>query len=95
MNGKWASETNGQSWSIKKVDGKWLLTWWRATQWGCNISDAPAVVKVDENGDLEITIASFKCMSDFVAKLKKSGDGFKGRATMNTGMRLEVALTLK
>jgi len=96
MNGRWASTTNGQIWSVRRnSNGQWLMTWWRATQWGCNVSDAPVIVKADGNENLEISVASFGCMSDFVAKMKKDGDGYRGTVTANTGIAFEAKVTLK
>ena len=89
LKGRWYSP-NGQysnTLSLKRVSGKWLLTWWKIYPTACAVEDAPVTVKGDAaTGRVEVSLKNYECFVSFSMKLKQEGSEFKGRVDVESVM---------
>lgn len=80
LSGRWYSPSGQYSntISLKKINGKWLMAWWKLYPTACGVEDAPVTVTGDASGGVEISLKDYQCFVSLDMKLTKVGSEFKG-----------------
>lgn len=86
LKGRWYSPSGqyNNTLSLKKADGKWLMTWWKLYPTACGVEDAPVTVKGDGAGGAEVSLKNYECFKSFNMKLAKVGSEFKGQVEVES-----------